>query len=144
MTNQPVSGPIIIPGPDDEHSVELEIQRQNTTEFILADPVALVLHGRKQVQKPSGGHTWEADGAPRGPYTYRLIPASDRMPEIKTSSGRLVTPVYILLAEWDGDIRRWDMFELNGVWFEIASPIRPEHTERAYQLKGDVVRREDA
>lgn len=138
-----MSGLIIPPLPD-EHDRELHYQRRNTTEFINGDPVPLVMFRGTRVRLPSGGYR-NTDPEPIGetPQTFRLIPASDRMPEIRDSNGRLVAPVYILLGEWDADMERWDRFQLNDAWFEIASPIRPEHSERRYQKKGDVVRRED-
>lgn len=136
---------IFVPPPepaDVAAAMELEVQRLNTEEFIKADPIILDLTRQQRVIQPSGGYVMEAH--PLGlPQTFRLIPASDRMPEIKTSNGRLVVPEYILLGAWDCNMERWDRFELNDVWFEIASPIRPEHTQSRYERKGDVVRRED-
>ncbi len=135
---------IIVPPPPDAYDFELEIQRKNTKYFLDADPAPLVLFRSVRVRTDAGGYKdgpFAGIGGP--PQIFRLIPANDRMPEIKAPNGRLVTPVYTLLGEHDADVRRWDRFEFNTVWYEIASPIRPEHTDSRYETKGDLVRRED-
>ena len=123
-------------------AAELRVHRLNTEAFINADPVSLVLYRTTRTRTASGGYK-DSEAPLASPQTFRLIPASDRMPEIRDSNGRAVVPVYTLLGSHSADMERWDRFQLNGVWYEIASPIRPEHTTTSvYERKGDVVRRE--
>jgi hypothetical protein len=117
---------------------ELQVQRRNTAAFIAADPVDLVLVPHTKQSLPSGGYSFHEE-APRGVQTFRLIPSNDRMPEISNSNGRMAVPTYTLLGNWDAEMERWDTFVLGGVVYEIASPVRPEHTDSPYERKGDVV-----
>jgi hypothetical protein len=119
-------------------TLELSTQRKNTTAFIAADPVSLVLTPHDKETTAAGGYKLVPQ-EPREAQMFRLIPASDRMPEISNSNGRMANPSYILLGAWDCAMERWDSFDLHGVTYEIASPVRPEHTDSPYERKGDVV-----
>jgi hypothetical protein len=123
--------------------VELEIHRRNTVAFIAADGVDLVLQPQSRVMTDAGGYKYVLD-APRSPQVFRLIPLSiaGNAPELKTSTGRMVSPAYVILGAHDAAMERWDQFEFQNVWYEIVSPIRPEYSTNVYERKADVVRRE--
>lgn len=127
------------------HPVELQIHRMNTKAFIEADPLEIILYRQQRVRTDSGG--FKDTHVPVAAQRFRLVPVdrmADQITELKTSVGRVVKTPFHLLGEHDADMERWDMFKLNDVWFEIASPIQPEHTTLSrYFKKGDVVRRED-
>ena len=121
--------------------VELEVNRRATLAFIAADVVRLSLREMKKVPNGSGGFKYDEQPA-REPQSFRLIPQQDVMPTIQTLDGVQVTPTFVLMGEFNADIRRWDVFELNGHKYQVVSPIRPEHSvESRYFTKADVARR---
>lgn len=116
------------------------MQRRNTVAFIEADPIDLVLTPHTAEDTPSGGFRLTAS-EPRTAETLRLIPANDRMPEVRSSAGRVVRPEYTLMGVHSSPMSQWDTFTYRGVVYEVASPVRPVHTDSAYERKGDVVRK---
>lgn len=121
---------------------ELRAQRQSTKAFIAADPLQIALFRPTKTRNASGGQSRSEPEEPLAPQTLRLLPASDRMPEVRLTGGELVSPTHTLMGEWDADLQRDDYFYLNEVQFVCVSPPRPEHsTESVYQRKIDVVRR---
>lgn len=130
--------------------LELRVHRLNSEAFINADPVSLVLHRGTVERTASGGYRRNNPQPLADAQTFRLIPASGnvgsgKVEEIKTSTGRLSAPTYVILGKWDCNLEQWDTFLLNGTWYEVASHVRPEHTTTSvYERKADVVVREDA
>lgn len=121
--------------------LELSLHRKNTKAFIDADPLALVLVPHA-IEKDAGGGRKLVPGEPREEQAFRLIPMSDVMPTVQTIDGIQLTPTYVLLGEHDAQMARWDIFSINGVDYQIISPIRPEHTVASiYERKADVARR---
>lgn len=121
-------------------AAELNIQRKNTKVFIDADPVSIRLKRESRTATEDGGHRKNADGPPMDPQIFRLIPITDQMPVIQTPDGFQRTPTYVLLGTYDCDMDIWDKFTLNGINYQIVSPIRPVHSkDSVYQRKGDVV-----
>lgn len=120
---------------------ELAIQRRNTVAFINADPVLLVLKYRPKVHLSDGGYRWGAE-ASREPQTFRIIPTSDIMPQVQTPDGVQLVPTYVILGFWDAIMFRWDKFTLEGVNYQIVSPIRPDFRSpgKSYERKADVAR----
>lgn len=137
---------IIIPDPPGQPSFtpggsrELEMNRKNSRAFILADPMSLVLHRVTRVRSGDGGYT--DTRLPLPGQIFRLIPQQDSVEDVKTPSGRIVKPRFVIMGEWNCDLLRNDMFEIGSIWYEVISPIRPEHTDNGYDKKGDVARRE--
>lgn len=127
--------------------VELQVHRLNTEMFIKADPISIVLYRRTQTQNASGGYTWSAPVPLASPQLFRLIPSvlfGGSVPEVRTSTGRLLQPKFQIRGLWNADVERWDLFRLRGFWYEIATPTRPMHSDDSiYQTLGDVVLRED-
>lgn len=121
-------------------AAELEINRENTKVFIDADPVSIALIPQT-LTKTAGGGKKHTDEAPREQQTFRLIPQGDVMTQVQTPDGIQLTPTYVLMGEWNAEMGRWDKFSLNGINYQIVSPIRPHHTvESRYFSKADVAR----
>lgn len=119
---------------------ELTIHRRNTIAFIDADPVLVSFELRKKQDDGAGGFKWVPDTEvePIDPQVMRLIPLTDAMPIIQTADGFQRTPGYVLLGRHDCVMEQWAYFTVRGTRFQVVSPIRPLHTENAYERKGDV------
>lgn len=117
------------------NTLELELQTAATRTFILADPEDLVFTRQAKVPDGAGGFI-ETPNAPLAMQTGRMIPQSDRVPEITASDGRSARPEWVLLMEPDADMQRYDRFTWRGIVWEIAQI----HTKPDYELKGDVIR----
>lgn len=133
---------IIIPeAPGTPDATEIDFMRINTKVFIDADPISLSLTHRTRTRSAEGG--WQ-NGAPGLPAAqmFRLIPLTDVATSVQTPDGVQLMPAYVLLGQWDSDMRRWDTFTLNDVEYAIVSPIRPEFRDEAfvYERKADVAR----
>lgn len=114
---------------------ELASQIKSTEQFIEADVVELSLSRKVKASNGSGGYTTSAGGIV-GPFRVRLIPQSDRVPEVVTNDGRLVRPKFVLMAMPGTDIQRDDTF-IFGEEYQIAAV----HKGPEYAFKADVVRR---
>jgi hypothetical protein len=110
------------------------MQRNLTRAFIAADEDAVVLERRTRTANGSGGYVLSAPAAlPSQPM--RLIPLQSGAAERHTLDGKLVEPGYALLADWDADMARWDLFTVNGRRYEVVFI----NENRSYELKGEVV-----
>lgn len=114
---------------------ELEIHRAATREFILHDPEDLVFLRNVRTSDGAGGFVETAD-APLATQTGRMIPQSDKVPELTASDGRSARPEWVLLMEPDADMKRYDRFTWRNILWEIAQI----HTKPDYEMKGDVIR----
>ena len=117
---------------------ELSVNRKNTKAFIDADPVIVALERRLRQSDGEGGWTRAEEPEPIDPQVFRLIPQSDTMPTIQTVDGFQRTPGFVLLGVYDANMQNGDYFSIDGTEYQIVSPVRPLHTERAYERKGDV------
>ena len=117
------------------NQAELDLQIEGTQAFILADAEDLIFKRRSKVSDGSGGFKF---GAPivLSEQTGRMIPQSDRVPEISGSNGKASKPQYVLLLMPSADVQRYDQFVWRGVTWEIAEL----HDKPDYELKGDVIR----
>jgi hypothetical protein len=134
---------IIIPeDPAEPDAREINYQRDNTKAFIDSDPVELTLTHQEMARSAEGGQTL-TPVAETSTHIFRLIPQSDVMTSVQTPDGTQLIPTYVLLGEYDADIRQWDLFELNNVKFIVVSPPRPDFRaeEYWYERKADVARR---
>lgn len=115
-------------------TAERAIQRRLTTSFIATDPESIVLLPQTRTENGSGGFT-VAQGDPRSSQTMRLIPLTNTTTERLTLDGKMVVPKFMLMAQWDAIVDRWDQFELDGVRYEIVHL----QEKRDYQTKAEVV-----
>ena len=89
--------------------VALAVQRKVTHGFIMTQPVTVTLRKRVKVQQPAGGFAWEEDYE-RDPQVMRVVePASQPQPVV-TADGVDRVIEFMLLAEWDAEIERGDVF----------------------------------
>lgn len=103
---------------------ELTLQRSLTHQFILTQPVTLVLQPRQRVRTASGG--WQLQNTvPRAPQVMRLCEPStvdQIMPAVPMAAqdGQVRKVVFMLLGEWDSVIGKDDTFTLDGAEFEVG------------------------
>lgn len=105
-------------------TVELDVQRRLTAEFIRTQPVVLVLKPRVKGRTATGGFEWQ-NGVPRPAQTMRLIEAATgqglpaREPVV-TADGIARRVELMLLGEWDATIGLFDVFTHDGYDWEIV------------------------
>lgn len=116
-------------------AVELELQTAATRAFILADAEEIALVRRTKTSDGAGGFSWSVVGT-LVEQTARLVPQSDRVPEIVGSDGRSARPEWVIMMEPGADIARYDQFVWRGNTWEIAQL----HAKPDYEIKGDVIR----
>lgn len=119
------------------NQLELEMQLQITEKFIAADSSQVTMLRSEKLNDGAGGFILqnEAPVTP-DPVTVRMIPRSDRTPELALADGRILRPEFAILAMPDVDIQRYDEFYWNGVRWQVADV----HPLPEYERKGDVVR----
>lgn len=117
------------------NAVELQLQTAATVAFILADPEEIVLVRRTKTSDGAGGFTI---GSPASlvEQTARLVPQSDKVPEITGSDGRSARPEWVIMMEPGSDMARYDRFTWRGAEWEIAQM----HYKPDYEVKGDVIK----
>lgn len=114
---------------------ELAAQIRSTEAFVDADPVDLSIYRSTRVSNGAGGYV-KSTPALTGTVRCRLIPQSDRVPEVSTLDGRLLRPKFVLMASPGVNVERGDTFTF-GSEYEIAAV----HEGPEYAFKADVVRR---
>lgn len=115
---------------------ELLIQQQLTKTFIAADWLEVTLERSEWVSDGSGGSVRQ-DPVPLAPQRMRLIPLGDGAQERTTASGEAVTPTYMLMAEHDADMERWDEFMVGGRRYEVVFI----NENQQYEKKGEAAYR---
>lgn len=112
---------------------ELTYLRTNTKAFIDADFKDITLERRTKTDNGSGGY--EESYAPlMVAQRMRLIPSNNKLPERQTLDGEVVSPEYVLLAEWDANMQRWDKFVDQGHRYQVLFV----HEKSSYERKGEV------
>lgn len=117
-------------------ATELSLQMKTTSAFIEHDAVDLIINRRSRIDDGEGGVVVGPE-SPVGMVRARLIPQSDKVPEVSTSDGRLLKPEFVLLCMPGQDMERYDVFSWHGGEWEIISI----HEGPEYEMKGDVVHR---
>lgn len=133
--------PIIVPDPPRstpqiDLTLELAIQRENTSYYIAYDPVEITLIPRTQTRTASGGVKFE-DGPPRLPQVMRLIPTtSDQKPTV-TLDGKERQIDFTLMGQWDAQMEPYDYWrDEEGQKYEVVEIIS---AGKMYERKGLVV-----
>lgn len=112
---------------------ELNYLRLNTKAFIDADYKDIILNRVTRVSNDAGGFT--EDEAPVASQRMRLIPQQGNMSPLReTLDGEAVQPDYVLLAEWNADLMRWDTFTDSGRRYQVLFV----HEKSSYERKGEV------
>ena len=116
---------IIIPSPPGSGAGSgagaLIVQRRLTTAFIAALPVVLTLTPRSKVKLPAGGYELR-EGASRAPQTMTLVEQTSiagQPKPIVTVDGVERRVEFELVAEWDAQIARADVFVYQGKEWEV-------------------------
>lgn len=110
--------PLFVPPQESEPfsdlTVEIRIQRRNTSAFIAADPTDLGLTPRVETVTPGGGKTF-SDGIQRVTQRFRLIPASHVERPLSgvaaTASGQQRRHDFTLLGEWNALMEPGDWWD---------------------------------
>lgn len=91
-------------------SATLDLQRRQTKAFIAADTTVVTLIPTDVTVTTSGGRS-KADGVPRVPQKFSLIPMSyDQQPRVTVDGiERIIS--YTLLGEWNCTMEVWDHWE---------------------------------
>lgn len=111
---------------------ELAAQRRLTKAFIARLPVTLILTPRSREKTSSGGLKW-VEGTPRDPQIMTLIELgtiSGQPNPIRTVDGIERTVEFELLAEWDAQLARYDVFEYQGKDWELIDLFYENGYER--------------
>lgn len=113
---------------------ELALQISATEAFVLADAETLSMQAWDKTADKAGGFKLTKDGLPRD-ITARLIPQSDKVPEIQTSDGKYARIEYVLMATPGTDVRRYDTFLHEGELYRVEQI----HRKPEYEIKADCV-----
>jgi len=117
--------------------LELEMHLQITQRFIEADASQVTMLRSTRNNDGAGGFILENEvPVTPEPITIRMIPRSDRTPELALADGRILRPEFAILGMPDVDIQRYDEFFWDGVRWQVAHV----HPLPVYEKKGDVVR----
>jgi hypothetical protein len=118
-------------------TLELQLQRRLTKEFIAWDPSTIVLIPQVRERTGSGGTDW-IDGEPREPQVFKLITMSDSTRPVRSADGVERIVDFTLLGEWDCEMQIYDYWlDSNGARYEIIEIV----PHNGYEVKGLVTRR---
>ena len=116
-------------------AIERILMESQTAMFIDSDPELItILPRRTQVPDGAGGWT-NVETFNNTPIKVRLIPQSDKVPEVTPMEGRRKATEYVLLALPGTDVQRYDRFS----WRDQVWQVDQIHDKPEYELKGDVV-----
>lgn len=132
--------PIIVPDPPApdivvDVSMEIRINRKNTTAFIRANPQQIALIPVSRVRQASGGSKF-VDQPPRPVQTFRLIPRDETTLPTFNDEGQQRTYDLVLLGQWSAGMNIGDWWrDTAGFKYEIM-----DVQSNAYEVKGAVVK----
>jgi hypothetical protein len=128
---------IIIPDPIGVNDPELAVMRRQTSNFIKAKPTTVtLLRGGTRDSDGAGGFR-VTPGPPIGAQVVRLIPQGGNVAS-RNIDGEEINPAYVMIAGWDADVKKGDVFERNGRNHEVMF-VRPD--EHKYETWAEVVYR---
>jgi hypothetical protein len=112
------------------------VLREQTRNFIAENPSQVVL--TRSTETPDGaGGTTKGSPTPLTAQKMRIVlQAANESREIRTSSGEMLKPTAVLIAEYNADVQRGDVLTINGVRHEVAW-VR----NLGYEISADVVAR---
>lgn len=111
---------------------ELEIQRKLTKAFVEADVLSLTFSRAVKTPNGAGGQTTTRVAV--AAQAFRMNPLQDATASRLTADGKQVSPQYMLVGEYDRDVRRGDQFTIGGRRYEVVFVIE----NRQYQVKAEV------
>lgn len=112
--------------------------RRQTSAFIAADPTSIIFSRAEMVPNGAGGSRLDAPSTV-SPQTVKMqAPStSGSQGERNLLDGQVVQVDYVLVCEWDADVKRGDWFYLNGVKYEVVT-VR---STADYEIKAEVTNR---
>ena len=117
---------------------ETRMQRKLILAHIRAEPAEVILMRPSMVKTPAGGLK-KGPVTPQPKLVCRLIPFKKRLTKITrdTPDGNIINLEYVLVAEWNADIRPADYFEHEGAWYDVVS-LEPN---RAFRTAANITYR---
>lgn len=105
--------------------------RQNMQEFIMSDPISIVLSRPTLIKTNAGGYV-KGQPTPIVRQHFRLVPFKRRLTsmQVVTNEGETSRLKYVLVGRWNANIRRDDEFEMNGDSYRVVS-IEPKSEDRS-------------
>lgn len=109
---------------------ETRMRRRLVKAFIRAEPAEIVLVRSSMNKTPAGGLK-KGVGVSRPAQTCRLVPFKNRYTALTrdTPDGNIINLAYLLIAEWNADIKAGDIFKHDGAWYDVKS-IEPSRSDR--------------
>lgn len=115
---------------------DLSILRKQTKDFIAANPSDIVVQRIDTVADGSGGV--KKTLAPLPAQTLRLIKRNTSTAVFRrTIDGQEVQPDFVVLGEYDADMRTGDWFFMDGIKYEFVYV----QADRRYEAWGEVIYR---
>lgn len=112
---------------------EWRTQCRLTKAFIAAAPSDIILLRRTRTPDGAGG-TEVGSPVPVETQRMRLLPQEDGATARTTADGESATPEYMLMAEHDCDMARFDEFTMDGRRYQVVYI-----DDRHYEVKGEVI-----
>ena len=96
--------------------------RRQVRALILADPISVRFIRREKISTPSGGWRWGLETV-LAPQRVTLIPFKRRMTEflVNTELGDVPDLPYVMLGEWNLDVKEGDTFTHLGEKYEVKT-----------------------
>lgn len=99
--------------------MDLATNRRLTKAFIDVRPATITLIPRSRVKKPAGGWVWE-EQAPRAPQVVTISEPPTLPRPTVTTDGVEREVDFILIAEWNAQVARGDVFVHKGKDWEVV------------------------
>ena len=100
--------------------IDLATNRRLTKAFIDFNPVSITFVPREKVKKPAGGFAWQ-ERDPRAPQVVTITEPSNGLPHpTRTTDGVEREVEFILIAEHDALVARYDVFTYQGKDWEVV------------------------
>lgn len=95
------------------------VERGQTRDFIAEAPTEISI--QRDTLSPDGAGGFGKVTSTLDPQTVRIIERNTAASVLRTTvDGREVTPDFVIIAEYDADIRTDDAFFLDGIKYEIV------------------------
>jgi hypothetical protein len=103
-------------------ATETRMQRKLLREFVAAEPVQIAIF-RPVMTKTLAGGLKKDTPIPLPPQTFRLVPFKKRLTRITrdTPDGNIINLEYVLIGEYDADVRPGDFFTYDNGMYDVIS-----------------------
>lgn len=119
-------------------TAEKEALRAQTSAFIAADPTAIILSRAEMVPNGAGGTRLDTPSPlPAQVFKMQIPSAGGQQGERNLLDGQVVQVDYVLVCEWNADIKRGDWFYKDGIKYEVVT-VR---STADYEIKAEVTNR---